>query len=219
MDPTDETTSVLLLDRSQPLVESQPLAESPQPLTESQPMAESQPPAGEEDLPPAHLDDRAPHDETLTPVVASSTDFRGPLLGALAAASILVGYRWIGVIPVSNTGPSSVAFGRAGALVFALLALWLAWAAGRAKGTASGDHRSRTVWLLVLAATASTLVAAALTLRDITVLRYTFGVSELLVASVAGTLLLVDERRRRRAGPNLRAVSSSRSGHHGATAT
>ena len=206
MDPTDDTTSVLLLDR-------------PQPLTESHPLTESQPPAGEDVPPPAHLDDRPPPDETPPAAVTSSADFRGPLLGALAAASILVGYRWIGVIPVSNTGPSSVVFGRPGALVFALLALWLAWAAGRAKGTVSDEHRSRTAWLLVLAATASTLGAAALTLRDVAALRCTFGVSELLLASVVGAVLLVNERRRQRAGPNLLPASSSRSGHDGATAT
>ena len=205
MDSTDETSSVLLLERSRPLIGSRP-------------------PDPEEVPPSSELDDCVspvlPQGVTPTPVVTSGGDFHGPLLGVLAAASILVGYRWIGVIPVSNTGASSVVFGRAGALVFALLALWLAWAAGRAKVTASGDsggHRSRAAWLLTLAATVATVLAAALILRDIAVLRYTFGVSELLLASVAGTVLLVDERRRRRAG--LPPASPSRPGQNGAAAT
>jgi hypothetical protein len=204
MDSTDETTSVLLLERPRPVAGSRP------------PTGE---PAGEEVRPSIDLDDHLPHGETPALPTTSGSDFRGPLLGVLAAASILVGYRWLGVIPVSSSRLSNVVLGRGGALVFALLALWLAWSAARARGEAGEDRMSRPARLLVLAATVSTVVAAVLILRDIAVLRYTFGVSELLLASVAGTVLLVDERRRRRAGPNPPPVSPSRPGHHGAAAT
>jgi hypothetical protein len=210
MDSSDETTSVLLLERSRPVVGSRP-------------------PVEEDDAPSPQLGENFPHREPSALPVTSGGDFRGPVLGALAAASILVGYRWLGVISVTNSRLSSLVFGRTGALAFALLALWLAWVAGGTKGTTKrargakgpvddGVRRPRAARLLVLAASVSTVVAAGLILSDAAVLRYTFGVSELLVASVAGTLLLVDERRRR-AGPDLPPVTASSPGHHGAATT
>ena len=209
MDHTDETTSVLLLERSRPVIGSRGPTEG------------ETAPEGEKTvaIPSAGVDDLLPPPEMSAPPVTSRVDFHGPALGALAAASILVGYRWIGVIPVNRSGPSSLVFGRSGALVFALLALWLAWAAGRAKESADDGHRPRTARLLVLAASTSILLAAGLVVRDVAVLRYGFGVSELLLASAAGGLLLLDERRRRRAGPELLPVSSSSAGRHGAATT
>ncbi len=188
MDSTDETTSsVLLLDRPGPIIETGPVAD--------------------EDLavPSSDLAEHHPRRQTSTfrpTAERSGSDFRGPVLGALAAASILVGYRWLGVIPVSSSRLSSLVFGRPSALVFAFLALWLAWAAGRAQRGDTAGRRPRAARLLVVTASISTVVAVGLILSSTAALRYSFGVSELLVASVAGAFLLVDERHRR-SGSNL----------------
>ena len=46
-----------------------------------------------------------------------------PAMALLAAISILEGYKWIGAIPTSDSRLSVLVFGRAGAVVFAVVAV------------------------------------------------------------------------------------------------
>jgi hypothetical protein len=123
------------------------------------------------------------------PVVAT------PALALVAAASVLCGYRWLGVFPSGDTRLSALAFGRWGALTFAVLAGTVAVVATRAAGRRRTTGRG---WM-VGSAGLLLVTAAALVIHADTATRYAVGVSALVMASTAGGALLADERRRRRA--------------------
>jgi hypothetical protein len=195
MDATDQTSDVILLERpAVPGAAWTPVQLGPAPTAPGDGRPMSGGPRAAAPLPPA----------------ARAAGYRGPALGALAAVSILVGYRWLGVIAVGGSRASNLVMGRAGAIVVAGLALWLTWAvAGSAAGPTRRAHR-----LVLAAAGLAALAAVALMLHDAPAVRYAFGVAELLLASLSGAVLVIDERRRRATGSKAPAVSSPSNGPH-----
>ena len=85
-----------------------------------------------------------------------------PALALVAAASVLCGYRWLGVFPSGDTRLSALAFGRWGALTFAVLAGTVAVVATRAAGRRRTTGRG---WMVgsagLLLVTAAALVIHA----------------------------------------------------------
>jgi uncharacterized membrane protein YdcZ (DUF606 family) len=110
--------------------------------------------------------------------------------------AIIAGYRWLGVIPASGSRLSSLAFNRTGVLVLAVVIGLVAPAVTRpaAHGRRPWRHRLVVVASLVVV-TASVVLAwvpGAAT-------RHALGVCDLMLASTIAGVLMIDERRRRRA--------------------
>ena len=121
--------------------------------------------------------------------------FRAPALALVAAAAIIAGYRWLGVIPSSGSRASSLMFDRAGVLVLAVVMRSVALAVTR-----PAAHRR---------ATAAPSAGGAgqpgggggkrrAGLAPGTGVRHALGVCDLVLASVIAGALVIDERRRRR---------------------
>lgn len=121
--------------------------------------------------------------------------FRAPALALVAAAAIIAGYRWLGVIPSSGSRASSLVFDRAGGLVLAVVIALVALAVTRpaahgrtvapSAGGAGRPHRGDRECRAGLGPGAG--------IRD------ALGVCDLVLASVIAVALVIDERSRRQA--------------------
>lgn len=192
MDPT-APLSVLLLDKpSAPVVTTSPddalLLEPGEAAVALATDRQAPPRSGDEGAAGAHRSGT----ESVTERISSS-----PATGVVAAVAILEGYRWLGVIPGPAPGLSALVFGRAGALIVALSTVAIVWAVRRPR---RGGHRSPVeraalgaAWIAVIAASVAAVEGSRAT-GD------TFGVAELVVACLAAATLVLDERRRKRAG-------------------
>jgi hypothetical protein len=116
-------------------------------------------------------------------------------LALLAAASILEGYRWLGIIHVADPHLSLLVFGRIGTMAFAGLALATVLAVTRPgpRGWLWSQKLMLVTSLMVAAASAFFVSASSDWVRR------GLGVSDLLLAATAGAVLVALERRRRQA--------------------
>jgi hypothetical protein len=130
----------------------------------------------------------------LVPPAAPAVSGRcAPLLGALAALSVLGGYTWTGLIPSGGSGLSATAFSRGGALILGGLAAALGVAV-----LASGLSRRTAARTVLIAALALSMAATVVVeVVDTPLTRSILGAADLAMALGAGTVLVVVERRAR----------------------
>lgn len=113
--------------------------------------------------------------------------FRAPGLALLAAAGVLEGYRWLGIIASGGSRPRAVVF--AGVAVVAALLLTRANRARR---------RSTLQRLVVSTAAVTALATAAVLWNDTGWTTWAIGIADLVLASTALVCLVSGERSRRR---------------------
>jgi hypothetical protein len=137
-------------------------------------------------------------DDAHAEAAAGTSGFRSPGLALLAAASILEGYRFLGVIQGGGSRASALASGRPGALLFALGALLGASALTRAASRRRSLVQGAVVVaaLSVLAATSLVEVAGGTTARSL------LGITDLALALAAIAAVIVGERRKQQPSPH-----------------
>jgi hypothetical protein len=129
---------------------------------------------------------------------------RSPGLALLTAAAILEGYKWLDVIPVGDSRVSSLLFGRVGAVAFAAVASAFALVLTR---PVAGPRRSPVQWLLVGTIVGQVAATSVAVLSDSMVAATVVGVTDLVVASAAGGVLIAGELSARRGvGENRRSA-------------
>jgi len=132
-------------------------------------------------------------------------------LALLAAISILEGYKWIGAIPTSHSHLSVLVFGRAGAVVFAGVAVVTGLALTRVD---SGGHRPLPQKLILLATVAVMASTIVLWSAGGTAGRDACGVADLALASALAGALVVGQWRQRAAGQGRTPTRPGGSGDH-----
>jgi hypothetical protein len=180
MELPHQSTSVLLLER--PLVDAEEIFDR----------------GGFFKSPLYTAGDRSPERSNASAGSTAGTDpiLRSPGLALLAAVSVLQGYKWLGVIPTSDTRLSTLAFGRVGALLFAAACSVAVVALTR---PVAFGHRPSSHRLLVLATISVMAATVGLVVTGGNVATHVLGFAYLLTASLAAGLLFSGERRKRQA--------------------
>jgi hypothetical protein len=129
---------------------------------------------------------------------------RSPGLAMVAAASVLSGYKWLGLIPVGRLTGSLHAFSRPGAAVFAGAVILLA-----ALLTRPADRRRRSVARWSVLAAAGSVVAATVVLlvTHTPVAHRLLGAVDLVLAAACVGALVANERSIRRLSPRRPAAA------------
>jgi cytochrome bd-type quinol oxidase subunit 2 len=120
---------------------------------------------------------------------------RAPGLALLAAASVLSGYKWLGLIPTEHPTSSFHAFSRPGAAIFAVMVIPLAaLLTGPVTGPGDSRRRSMARWSVLAAAGSVVIATVALLATHTPATHRLLGVVDLVLAVACVAALVAGER-------------------------